>query len=93
MGYTVVFTTRAAEEFAAFPLDLALVVDAHLDQLASDPASFGKKPYFPFRPGGLMSELKHSFYDRTCYVRFFFHFGAGEERIVITGFSVQSVDV
>jgi hypothetical protein len=92
MDYAVVFTSKAAEEFAVFSLDLSRVIDAHFDKLASDPASYGKKPYFPFRPGGLMSEFKHSFHDRTCYVRIFFHFGAGEDRIVITGFSVQSVD-
>jgi len=91
MGYAVALTRKAAEEFAAFPFDLAGVVDAHLGMLGDHPLRHGRKPYFPFRPGGLMSEFRHEFEDRTCYVRVFLHFGAGESSLVLTGFVVQAM--
>jgi hypothetical protein len=91
MGYAVAFTPKAAEEFSRLPIDLAMVVDAQIEALASDPISRSGKPYFPYRPGGLMSEFKHDFADRTCYVKVFFHFGARESSIVITGFVFQTI--
>jgi hypothetical protein len=91
MDYAIVFTPRAAEEFAALPVDLALVIDGFLERLAADPAAHSSKPYFPFRPGGLMSELKQEFPGRTSYVRIFFHFGAGENTLILTGLVVQTI--
>ena len=67
------------------------LIDAFLEQLAADPSAHSRKPYFPFRPGGLMSEFKHEFSDHTSYVRIFFHFGPGEKTLVITGLVVQSI--
>jgi hypothetical protein len=92
MNYIVVLTPGAAEELKALALDLALVVHDFLEQLGQNPAEYGRKPYFPFRPGGLMAECKHRFPDRVSYVRVFFHFGKGETSIIITGFSVQTIE-
>ena len=91
MDCAVVFTPQADEEFAALQVDVAIAINDFLNQLAANPSALGKPPYFPFRPGGLLAEFQHELPGQTAYVRIFFHFGKGENTLVITGFVVQFV--
>lgn len=82
MRYDVVLSDKASTRLQELPVDVAICVDNHLEQLAADPFGLGRPAAFPYRPVGQIYQFWCEGPDgEQFYVTVFFHFQPGETSI------------